>query len=214
MTSGLASHVALLSQGTEVEVSMTGHEGCAEAIFLLGPERAPRTCYIQIPGTALRMPFSEFEKIFEEDVAMRRIILRSVQFQTLMATQLVVCNGQHDAEERLSRWLLMVQDRIQSDDLPLTQEFLGQMLGARRSTVTIAASNLQRAGVIDYHRGMIRILDRDRLVQTACECYDVIWKLYSNLYDRQTSASRAAAPTTASSPVSGKPKPQGQPASI
>lgn len=182
-TSGLASLVALLHEGAEVEVSMTGHEGCPEAVYLLGPEPSPRNCLMQVEGTALRMPFSEFRNLFEEDPLLRGLVLHFVQSQSLMSTQLVACNGQHDAEERLARWLLMVQDRVNELDLPLTQEFLAQMLGSRRSTVTIAASNLQRAGMIDYRRGHIKIIDRERLIETACECYTTIRKLFDNLYN-------------------------------
>jgi CRP-like cAMP-binding protein len=184
ITSGLSSLLATLSEGSEVEVAMTSQEGFPESIFLLGPESAPRDCMMQVGGTGLRMPFREFEAMFEEDAALRRLVLRLVQFQSFMSSQLVACNGQHDAEERLARWLLMVQDRIPEPDLPLTQEFLGQMLGSRRSTVTLAASNLQRAGIIEYHRGHIKVLDRERLIDTSCECYGAIAGLREKLYKR------------------------------
>jgi CRP-like cAMP-binding protein len=186
MTSGLSSLIALLDEGIAVEVAMIGHEGCAEAVQLLGPELPPRDCMMQVPGSALRMPMPEFTKLFEEDPLMRRLVLRLVQYQSLISNQLIACNGQHDAVERLARWLLMVQDRIRDSDLPLTQEFLSEMLGARRSTVTISASSLQRAGLIEYRRGHIRIIDRDGLTDTACECYGVIRKLYDNLYKDQS----------------------------
>lgn len=183
-TSGVSSLVTLLEDGAEVEVAMNANEGFPEAIFLLGPEVSPRTCIMQIEGSAFRMPFAEFEKLFHEDPVLHRLALRLVQYQGFMSSQLVACNGKHEVEERLARWLLMVQDRLQQAELPLTQDFLGQMLGARRSTVTIAASNLQRAGMIEYQRGHIRVLERERLVDTACECYKVIQKLYQSLYSR------------------------------
>jgi CRP-like cAMP-binding protein len=182
ITSGVSSLIALLTEGVEVEVAMNGYEGCPEAIHLLGPELPPRDCLMQVGGTALRMPIPEFNKLFEEDALLRRLMLRFVQYQNLTSNQLIACNGQHDAVERLARWLLMVHDRVQEPELPLTQEFLGQMLGARRSTVTISASSLQSAGLIDYRRGHIRVLDRDRLADTACECYGVIRKMMDNLY--------------------------------
>lgn len=183
LTSGLSSLIALLDEGIQVEVAMSGYEGCPEAIHLLGPELPPRDCMMQVPGSALRMPIAEFSQLFEEDALMRRLVLRLIQYQNLISNQLIACNGQHDAIERLARWLLMVQDRVHDSDLPLTQEFLSQMLGARRSTVTISASSLQRAGLIEYRRGHIRILDRDRLADTACECYGVTLKLFDNLYN-------------------------------
>jgi CRP-like cAMP-binding protein len=184
ITSGLSSLLATLSEGSEVEVSMTSQEGFPEAIFLLGPETAQRDCMMQVGGTGLRMPFFEFENAFHTDEVLRRLVLRLVQFQSFMSSQLVACNGQHDAEERLARWLLMVQDRVHEPELPLTQEFLGQMLGSRRSTVTLAASNLQRAGIIEYRRGHIKVLDRERLIDTACECYGAISELRQKLYKR------------------------------
>jgi CRP-like cAMP-binding protein len=182
VTSGLSSLLALMSEGSEVEVSMTGREGIPEAIYLLGPELSPRNCLMQIEGTGLRMPFAEFQKLFDEDSVMRRVVLRYVQYQSLVSAQLVACNSRHDAIERLSRWLLMVQDRVEGPDLPLTQEFLAQMLGSRRSTVTIAASHLQQAGLIDCRRGHIQIVDRDRLAETTCECYQLIQKLLESLH--------------------------------
>lgn len=182
LTSGVASLVALLEEGAEVEVFMSGNEGCPEVLYLLGPQNPARFCFMQVGGSGLRMPFSDFQRWFEEDAILRRLVLELVQFQTMMSMQLVACNGQHDAESRLARWLLMVHDRVEEPELPLTQEFLAQMLGARRSTVTIAASNLQRAGMIEYHRGSIRILDRERLIDTACECDGMIRRLHENLY--------------------------------
>lgn len=182
LTSGTASFVVPLHEGVEVEVAMMGNEGFPEGIELLGPERTLRTCIMQVGGTALRIPFKDFAGVFRDDSVMRELVLRLVQSQSMMTTQLVACNGQHDAEERLARWLLMFRDRSQESDLPLTQEYLGQMLGARRATVTITAGNLQRAGLIAYRRGHIRILDGERLADTACECYGVFRRLYNNLY--------------------------------
>lgn len=184
ITSGMASLVALLAKGAEVEVSMTGHEGLAEAVHLLGPEVTQRACFMQVPGTALRMPFTRFRQLFEDDPVLRRLVLRFVQYQSMTTTQLVACNAQHETEQRLARWLLMVHDRIHDSELPLTQEFLGQMLGARRTSVTIAAGVLQRAGIIEYHRGLIRILRRDKLIEVACECHDVIHRMHVRLYEK------------------------------
>jgi CRP-like cAMP-binding protein len=182
LTSGLSSQLALLAGGSEVEVAAIGTEGFPEAIYLLGPAPPIRQCIMQVPGTALRLPFGDFERLFQEDATLRSITLRAVQYQSLQQSQLAACNGQHDAEERLARWLLMVQDQIQSEVLPLTQEFLGQMLGARRSTITIAAGALQRSGIIEYRWGQIRVKDRKLLEDAACECYGVIRALRESLY--------------------------------
>ena len=97
-------------------------------------------------------------------------------------SQLAACNKLHDSEARLSRWLLMVQDRLQEDLLPLTQEFLAEMLGARRTTVAISAGALQRAGLIEYRRGKVKILSRENLESAACDCYKISRRLYNALY--------------------------------
>jgi len=144
LTSGLSSLIALLDEGIQVEVAMSGYEGCPEAIHLLGPELPPRDCMMQVPGSALRMPIAEFSQLFEEDALMRRLVLRLIQYQNLISNQLIACNGQHDAIERLARWLLMVQDRVHDSDLPLTQEFLSRCSGqdARQSPFPPAAFNV------------------------------------------------------------------------
>ena len=128
------------------------------------------------------MSFERFRIEFVRNETVRDLVLRLNQIETLTVTQLAACNGLHEVEDRLARWILMVQDRLGAQELPLTQEFLGQMLGARRATVTMSAGNLQRAGLIEYRRGLIRVEQRDRLEEVACECYDVIKKLRESLH--------------------------------
>jgi CRP-like cAMP-binding protein len=144
-----------------------------EALHLLGPALIQTNCFMQIAGTGLRMRFKDFEQLFQRDEAVRRPVLRYVQFQNLVLSQIAACNRLHEVEERLARWLLMVSDRIGDSELRLTQEFLSQMLGARRSTVTLVAGTLQRGGLIEYSRGDVKILDRDKLESAACECYRI-----------------------------------------
>ena len=173
MTSGLASIVTYMKEGEAAEVGLVGHEGVPESIHLLGPALMQTNCFMQIAGTGLRMKFKDFDALFQRDEAIRRVVLRYVQFQGLVLSQVAACNRLHEVEERLARWLLMVSDRISSNELRLTQEFLSQMLGARRSTVTLVAGTLQRSGFIEYSRGDVTILNREGLEGTACECYRI-----------------------------------------
>lgn len=182
VTSGLTSSVMEMSKGATVEVSLTGRESIPESLFLLGPQKPQTHCFMQIEGTALRMEFRKFLKLFRENEVINRAVLRHAQYESLLTAQLVACNRLHEVEERLSRWLLMVSDRIGSDTMSLTQEFLGDMLGARRSTVTIAAGTLQRTGAIEYRRGQVQVTNRERLEDTACECYAATKRLLQNLH--------------------------------
>ncbi len=182
LTSGIASVIMQLANGDAVEVGLVGREGVVESLHLLGPQIGPMRCFIQIPGTALRMRFKVFEQLFEGNPALRKLVLRYVQYSALVVSQIAVCNRLHPVEERLARWLLMAQDKVGSADLELTQEFLAQMLGSRRSTVTTTAGMLQRAGLIKHIRGHVQILDRAGLEDTSCECYAVVQTLLKNLY--------------------------------
>lgn len=182
LTSGIASIVATMSNGDCVEVGIWGHEGMVESLHLLGAARVPNHCFMQVEGAGLRMPWDEFQRDFLPSEPVRRLVLQCAQSQSLILLQLAACNRLHEAEERLARWLLMVQDRVEGDTLLLTQEFVAEMLGARRTTVTLAAGTLQRAGLIEYRRGSIRILDRENLEAAACECYQTVQELFVNFY--------------------------------
>ena len=182
VTSGIASVVTAMSSGGAVEVGLMGREGLPGSIFLLGNQTGFTRCFMQVAGTGLRMRFKQFEQEFYSNPALLRRVLQHVQHDALILAQLSACNRLHEAEERLARWLLMLQDRLGVPDLPLTQEFLSEMLGTRRSTVTMTAGALQRSGLIEYERGHIRILNRQKLEDTACECYPIVQKLYKNLY--------------------------------
>ena len=149
-----------------------------------GCRYGPHRVLMQLAGSALKIPFPKLQQLFKSSEEIRGRILEFVQEQTLSLSQLATCNRLHNAEERLARWLLMVDDRIQSDTIDLTQEFLAQMLGAQRTTVTMVAGTLQRAGLIEYKRGALHILNRKQLEAAACDCYGVTKKLYSNLYKK------------------------------
>jgi CRP-like cAMP-binding protein len=181
MTSGIASIVTFMADGAGAEVGLIGREGVVEGINLLGSASPPTTAFIQVEGSALRMPFEELRKeVLRPGVLFRRI-LEFVQCHGFMLSQLAACNGLHEVEERLARWLLMVQDRMQSEHFYLTQEFLAEMLGIRRTSVSGAAGNLQKRGLIAYRRGHIQVLNRKDLEETACECYPIVRDLAEHL---------------------------------
>ena len=182
MTSGLASVVTSMKDGRTSEVGIWGRESLVESMHLLGPAKVPNNCFIQVPGTALRMRFADLQEVFLKSESFRQLVLNSVQIQILTLGQLAACNGLHEAEERLARWLLMVEDRVGESSYSLTQEFLGDMLGSRRTTVTLAAGALQKSGLITYRRGKIRILDRERLTEASCECYQTVQKLWRHVF--------------------------------
>jgi CRP-like cAMP-binding protein len=133
-------------------------------------------------ATALRIPFNVLQKEFLENEIFRKSVLQCVQSQGFILGQLAACNRLHEAEQRLARWLLMVRDRVASETFLLTQEFLGNMLGARRTTVTQAAGTLQRKGLIKYSRGRIHVVDPTGLESAACECYRTVRNLYVSFY--------------------------------
>jgi CRP-like cAMP-binding protein len=181
LTSGIASVVTTMQDGGSVETGMWAREGLAECMHLSGSDRVPSRCFMQMGGSALRMPYADLVRDVDSLEPLRAAINRSIQTQALILGQLVACNRLHEVEERLARWLLMLQDRTQGDELLITQEFLAEMLGSRRTTVTLAAGALQRIGLIEYQRGRVHILNRERLESAACECYPVIRKLSNGL---------------------------------
>jgi CRP-like cAMP-binding protein len=188
MTSGITSVVTFMSDGVGAEVGVIGREGLVEAISLLGPAAAPTTAFIQSEGTALRMPFADLQQLFLVPGPLSQRILECVQSQGFILSQLAACHGLHEIEERLARWLLMVRDRLESDCFELTQEFLAEMLGARRTSVTLAAGKLQRGGLIKYSRGRIEVIDRKGLEGAACECYPIVRDLVAQLYPEKQDA--------------------------
>jgi CRP-like cAMP-binding protein len=182
VTSGIVSIVTPMVNGATAEVGIWGKEGLVECFHLLGRTEIPTRGFVQMESTALRMPFKELQKMFIESGEMRDAVLQCVQSQASIVAQLAACNRLHEADERLARWLLMVRDRVDSETYFLTHEFLATMLGARRTTVSAAASKLQREGLIKYSRGRIHILDSEGLERQACECYQTIKAIYKNFY--------------------------------
>jgi CRP-like cAMP-binding protein len=131
---------------------------------------------------ALRMPFPELQKEFQRSEPLRHLILRCVQRRSMIVSQLAACNRLHDAEERLARWLLTAHDLTGTSSILLSQGFLADVLGARRTTVTLAAGALRERKLISYRRGRIQILDHEKLKAAACECYGTVRGLFQNFY--------------------------------
>jgi CRP-like cAMP-binding protein len=182
LTSGVASLVVTANDGSTTEVGTIGREGVPQAGHLMGPLPVPTRCFMQIAGTALRIELSVFQRLFEEDHDLRQIILAYLQYQAYMLGQVAGCNRLHGAEARLSRWLLMIQDRTCNSLLKLTQEFVGELIGSQRTTVSEVAGALQERGLITYSRGTIRIIDRAGLKKTSCECFHVTRRLLAGVY--------------------------------
>jgi CRP-like cAMP-binding protein len=174
MTAGLASTVAEVHDGTTIEVGITGREGLTGSSVLLGVDRMPHRVFIQIAGTALRIRSELLVSAVAHRESLRLVINKHIFMQGLQVGQTAACNRAHDIRERLARWLLMTHDRIETEIIPLTHEFLALMLGARRSSVTVAAGTLQNAGIIEYRHGSIRVINRTALEDASCDCYGVV----------------------------------------
>jgi CRP-like cAMP-binding protein len=168
--------LVIMDGGFTLEVGVIGNEGLVGTPVFLGSDRSPTRAIAQIPGEALRMEATVFQKEMRRGGPLYGLIQRYTQTMINQISQSIVCNHRHSVEKRMCRWLLMSHDRVGADEFPLTHEFLAQMLGVRRPSVTAVAGTLQKAGLISYHRGRITVLDRQRLEAASCECYDVVAK--------------------------------------
>jgi CRP-like cAMP-binding protein len=182
LTSGIASVVTTMGDGSTSEVGTLGREGVPQGIHLLGTLPVSTRCFMQISGSGLRLEFCVLERLFQTDEAVRRVFLIYAQYQSLMLGQVAGCNRLHDVSGRLARWLLMVQDRTGNAVLMLTQDLLAQMIGSQRTTISEAAGGLQQRGLIEYARGSIQILNRAGLENASCECYRVTRNLLTDIY--------------------------------
>jgi CRP-like cAMP-binding protein len=171
---GLISILSVLSDGKTVEVGLVGREGFVGLPLIAGFRTSATRAVVQIEGTALRVDADSLAVILRQCPRLERKLQQFSQIMAMQATQIAACNRLHEVEERLARWLLMSADRVGTTSLGLTQEVLGQMLGTRRSSVTVAAGILQKAGLISYTRGDVRIVQREKLEQAACECYGLM----------------------------------------
>ena len=172
------SLIVPLKDEQPVEAATIGFEGLSGVPVVLGATSSHSIAIAQIPGEAATVPVSAFRALLDEDPALRGLLLRYAQVLLDQTSQSVACNRRHSMEERCARWLLTTHDRVWGRQFPLTQEFLAQMLGVRRASVTVAAGILQKAGFIQYSRGRVTIVDRAGLEKSSCECYAASWDSY------------------------------------
>ena len=172
--SGMFSVLNVMPDGKSVEVGLIGKEGFSGTPLVAGFRTSHTRTVVQAEATAFRMDAAAFRAALPKCPKLERKLNRYAQLLAVQVTQIAACNRLHEVNERLARWLLMTQDRVGSHDLPLTQEFLAQMLGTRRSSVTVSAGTLQEAGLIAYTRGNVTILDRRNLEEAACDCYGLL----------------------------------------
>jgi CRP-like cAMP-binding protein len=171
---GMVSILSVFPDGKSVEVGLVGKEGFVGLPLVAGFRTSSTRSVAQIDGTAFRVDGEALIGILSQNPKLERSLQQYSQMSAMQVTQIAACNRLHEVHERLARWLLMCADRVGSNSLPLTQEFLGQMLGTRRSSVTVAAGILQKAGIISHGRGEVEIIDRRKLEKAACECYGLM----------------------------------------
>jgi len=190
------SHVSLLYtmlNGSTAEMGLVGNEGVLGVGFFMGGETTHNRAVIQGSGEALKLKAKAAQDEFARGGEFQHLLLRYTQALITQISQTAVCNRLHSVEKRLCRWLLMTHDRTHSDELQMTQEFISHMLGVRREGVTHAASSLQQRGLISYVRGHIKIVDRARLEQHVCECYEVVNDEHARLHSLALRANARAA---------------------
>lgn len=177
----VVSLLTLLQDGGAVETGVVGKEGMVGLPVFLGASSTPHRAICQIEGDAWRMRADTFREQVKRGSVLYELLLRYTQASMIMASQAAACNRQHPMEERAARWILMTQDRVGEASFYLTHEFISQMLGARRATVTVVMGTLQKAGLIKYARGHVTVISRQDLEAAACECYQVIADQFERL---------------------------------
>ena len=172
--SGMISILSVFPDGKSVEVGLVGKEGFVGLPLLVGFQTASTRAVSQLEATAFRINGEALIALLPRYPELRRRLQQYSEIASMRISQVAACNRVHEVDERLARWLLMCSDRVSSNQFPLTQEFLGQMLGTRRSSVTVAAGILQKGGMITTSRGDVQIVDRRKLEDAACECYGIM----------------------------------------
>ncbi len=184
--SSIVSLLYVMEDGASAEIAVVGDEGIVGVSLFMGGESTPSRAVVQSAGYAYRLPGQRLKQEFYRAGAMQRLLLRYTQALLTQMAQTAVCNRHHSLDQQLCRWLLMSLDRVPSNELTMTQELIANMLGVRREGVTEAAGKLQKAGLIQYHRGRITVLDRVGLEARACECYEVVKKEFDRLLPART----------------------------
>jgi CRP-like cAMP-binding protein len=180
-TTAIVSLLYVLENGASAEIAITGNEGLVGIALFMGGETTPSRAVVQSAGEGYRLRASLMKKEFESDGDLQHLLLRYTQALITQMAQTAVCNRHHSVDQQLCRWLLLSLDRLPDSELVMTQELIANMLGVRREGVTEAAGRLQAAGLIDYRRGHISVLDRAGLEARVCECYAVVKKEYDRL---------------------------------
>jgi CRP-like cAMP-binding protein len=178
---GIASMLTVMKGGKAVEVATIGNEGMVGLPLFLGVNITPSQAFTQVPGDSIRIEADAFQKEVARQGGFAKMLQLYTQALLVQISQGMACNGIHSIEQRAARWLLMTHDRVAAQKFPLLQEFLGEMLGVRRASVSEVASKLQKAGLIRYNRGVIEILNRAGLEAASCECYGVIQQEFDRL---------------------------------
>jgi len=171
---GLISLVVVMKDGRTAEAGIVGNDGFTGAPAAVGLNRSTLQAVVQITGDGFRIEIGALQKILESAPSLRLMLSRYAVVRGMQVAQTAACNRLHNIEQRLARWLLMTQDRVDSGSLPMTHDFLATMLGTDRPTVSLAAGVLQRNKIIEYTRGAVKVVDRKRLERSACECYEVM----------------------------------------
>jgi CRP-like cAMP-binding protein len=178
----LVSITVTMQEGKTAETGVVGNREVVGINAFMGGSETTQTRYVvQVEGSAFRMEARPLLKAFDTNKAVRKVLLKYTQAMIAQVSQNAACNRLHNVDQRYARWLLEVRDRIESEDLRLTQEFVGEMLGVRRATVTETAAKLEEQGLISVRRGLARIRDSEGLERVACECYRVVKEEYDRL---------------------------------
>jgi CRP-like cAMP-binding protein len=179
----MVSMLALTEDGDTAEVGVTGFEGVIGIQSALGGMDNTFDFLVQLQGDAWKIKSDVLRQEFRRDTKLQDSVLRYLHASFAQISQTALCNRLHTVEERLARWLLLCEDRMNGEYITLTHEMLGKMLGTRRSTVSLAAATLQNAGVVSYNRGRIAIKDRKGLLRVSCTCYEMVQKRFEKLYN-------------------------------
>jgi len=172
--SGVVSVVAVYADGSVIEMATIGREGCTGMQAFFGAKTSSVRLLVQIPGSAARMSRAAFIRAMESMPSFRNVMSAYIQAFLDQVLVSVACNGAHNLKQRLARWLLMMRDRSDEDALLITQSLLAEMLGVQRPTITNAAREFERAGLIERGRRQVTILDRQGLIEASCECYQLV----------------------------------------
>jgi len=187
-TTSIVSLLYVMKDGASAEIAVVGKEGVVGVSLFMGGETTPSRAVVQSSGYGYQLKGQALKNEFHRAGPMQRLLLRYAQSLLTQMAQTAVCNRHHSLDQQLCRWLLLSLDRLASNELIMTQDLIANMLGVRREGVTEAAGNLQKAGLIEYRRGRIKVLDRPGLEARACECYAVVRKECDRLLPQTTAS--------------------------